>query len=324
MLKEFIDARTKMWQRLEELTDQVRLNRLTHLSRDEVRELARLYRRTAADLAIARQEVRDPMLVNYLNGLVGRAHGAIYRNEGSGFSAVLDFFRYEFPATFRSTFGYTLAAFLLTIAFAGIGAFVVNADEGFADAIVPQLREKIIRHENWTESINDANPVMAAFIQQNNIRVCALAFGGGMLAGLGTLYILMHNGLMLGVVIALCVKYEFYDILYFMSGHGVLELSAIFISGGAGLLLASALIAPGELSRLDALLVKGRMAMILILGCAAMLLVAGAIEGFISPRPIHYAWKLGVAVSTGVMMVLYFLKPDRRAPIAGIGNETRL
>ena len=77
-----------MWRRLEELVDTVSRNRITRLSRTEVRELARLYRRTAADLAIARQEVRDPLLVNYLNGLVGRAHGAIYRNEGSGFGAV--------------------------------------------------------------------------------------------------------------------------------------------------------------------------------------------------------------------------------------------
>ena len=90
-----------MWKRLEELTARVSRFRLRTLSGAEVREFGRLYRRTAADLAIAREEVRDQRLVNYLNHLVGRAHGAIYRSESSGFGVFLDFFRYEFPAVFR-------------------------------------------------------------------------------------------------------------------------------------------------------------------------------------------------------------------------------
>ncbi len=324
MLKDFIDARTRMWRRLEELVDEVRLNRLTRLSRDEVRELARLYRRTAADLAIARQEVRDPLLVNYLNGLVGRAHGAIYRNEGSGFRVFFDFFRYDFPAVFRRTFRYTAAAFLLTVAFAAVGAFATAADEGFANIFGPSLRDDIVAHRNWTERINEANPVHSALIQQNNITVCMTAFGGGLLAGLGTLYILMFNGLMLGSVVTLCVRYDFNEILIFMSGHGVLELTAIFISGGAGLLIASALVAPGDMTRIDALLAKGRLAVVLMLGCAAMLVVAGTIEGFVSPAPLHYGWKLGVSATSALLMTLYFLKPDRRTPARDTTTDTRL
>ena len=318
MLKEFIDTRTRMWRRLEELVDDVRANRLSRLSRNEVRELARLYRRTAADLAIARQEVGDPLLVNYLNGLVGRAHGNIYRNEGSGFRSVIDFFRYEFPAIFRKTFRYTLAAFLLTIAFAGIGALMTSLDEQFADAVVPGIRQSVIAHHDWTQEINDANPIHSALIQRNNISVCAMAFGGGMLAGLGTLYILLVNGLMLGVVVQLCVRHEFYEILYFMAGHGVIELSAIFISGGAGLLLGSALVAPGDLTRIDALVEKGRLAVVLMMGCAAMLVIAGLIEGFVSPAPIHVAWKLSISGASALLMLLYFMKPDRR-PVAAAG-----
>jgi uncharacterized membrane protein SpoIIM required for sporulation len=290
----------------------VRRNRLSHLSRDEVRELARLYRRTAADLAIARQEVRDPLLVNYLNGLVGRAHGAIYRNESSGFRVVLDFFRYDFPATFRATFKYTLAAFLLTMLFAAIGALATSADEGFSEFVTPGIRDEIVAHRNWTEKINEANPVHSALIQQNNITVSAMAFGGGMLFGLGTFYILMFNGLMLGEIVLLAVRYEFHEILIFMAGHGVLELTAIFIAGGAGFMLASALIAPGDLTRLDALLVKGRQAVVLMLGCAIMLVVAGLIEGFISPAKIPWQFKIAVSAISGTLMVLYFLKRDRR------------
>ena len=101
VLKNFLESRLEMWKRLEELTARVSRFRLKTLSGAEVREFGRLYRRTAADLAIAREEVRDQRLVNYLNHLVGRAHGAIYRSESSGFGVFLDFFRYEFPAIFR-------------------------------------------------------------------------------------------------------------------------------------------------------------------------------------------------------------------------------
>ncbi|MBK6427046.1 MAG: stage II sporulation protein M [Blastocatellia bacterium] len=131
--------------------------------------------------------------------------------------AVLDFFRYELPATFRATFRYTLIAFLVTIVFAGIGAVVTAGDEAFAENVVPGLRDNVIAHRDWTKKINDSNPVHSALIQRNNIGVCAMAFGGGLLFGLGTLYILLVNGLMLGVVVQLCVRYEFHDILIFIT-----------------------------------------------------------------------------------------------------------
>jgi uncharacterized membrane protein SpoIIM required for sporulation len=315
VLKEFIDARMRQWRRLEELVDGAQRDRLTRMTRSEVREMARLYRRTATDLAIAREEVDDPLLVNYLNALVGRAHGAIYRNEGSGFRPLLDFFRFEFPATFRKTFLFTLAAFLLTAGCAAIGAAATAVDEKFADAVVgPRLREQVRNHEDWTLSLNEGNATGSATIQQNNIMVCILAFGGGIFFGLGTVYILVFNGLMIGTVVALCVRYGFNAILYFMAGHGVLELSAIFISGGAGLLLGAALVAPGDLTRGEALVRNGRHAVVLMLGCAAMLLIAGTIEGFVSPATIDPAWKLGVALTSAVLLAAYLLKPDRRPP----------
>src|SRR5215210_6216971 len=131
MLKNFLESRLVKWKRLEELTGRASKFRLKNLSGEEVREFGRLYRRTAADLAIAREEVRDQRLVNYLNHLVARAHGAIYRSESSGFGVFLDFFRYEFPAVFRKTFAYTLTAFM---AFALAAAFAFSAsfiDAGF-------------------------------------------------------------------------------------------------------------------------------------------------------------------------------------------------
>ena len=312
VLKTFIESRLEKWKRLEELTARVSRLRLKSLSGDEVREFGQLYRRTAADLAIAREEVTDQRLVNYLNYLVGRSHGAIYRSESSGFGVFITFFRFEFPAVFRKTFQYSLISFLV---FVGAGLFAAGAsliDEGFADRIAPGLRTRIATHQNWTEEINKANPLGATSIQRNNITVTFYAFAGGILAGIGTLLALAFNGMMLGMVLSLCFRYRFWEIPIFVSAHGVIELTAIFIAGGAGLLIGKALLMPGDLRRIDALVENGRLAIKLILGCIPMLLIAGLIEGFISPAHIPAAFKFSISALTAVAMSLYFLKADLR------------
>src|SRR5262245_48899566 len=122
MAENFIERRKTSWKRLEELIDRARSARgLRRLSREEVRELGRSYRRAATDLAVARVESRDQRLINYLNNLVVRAHGLIYRNESKGASAILGFYLYDFPAIFRRTSRYTLAVFLIFIAIMKIG-----------------------------------------------------------------------------------------------------------------------------------------------------------------------------------------------------------
>ena len=107
----FIHERKKAWQRLEDLLAMLDRSSLRRLHREEVRELGRIYRRTASDLAIARAESRDPRLVNYLNSLVIRAHGRIYRADAQGGRRIRDFFTRGFPQTFRRTWRYTALAF---------------------------------------------------------------------------------------------------------------------------------------------------------------------------------------------------------------------
>ncbi len=308
MLKNFLETRLEKWKRLEELTARVSRYRLKNLSGEEVREFGRLYRRTAADLAIAREEVRDQRLVNYLNYLVARAHGAIYRSESSGFAVFVTFFRSEFPAVFRQTFKYTLTSFLIFMipfAFAFALSFL---DDGFADRLAPQLKRMIIAHENWTEAVNSANPVESTLIQTNNIQVTFIAFAGGVLAGLGTVYVVASNGLLIGLVMGLCFRYRFWDIPIFVSAHGVIELTAIFIAGGAGLLIGKALLMPGDLRRIDALTTNGLLAIKLILGTIPMLVIAGLIEGFISPAHISPVYKYAVSIVSAIVLATYFLK----------------
>src|SRR3954471_19826257 len=102
----FLKHEKDNWRRLEDLLEMLRGSGLRGLSRMEVREFGELYRRAAADLAIARAEIRDPKLINYLNSLVIRAHGKIYRAESEGTNIIIRFFTREFPETLRSNWKY--------------------------------------------------------------------------------------------------------------------------------------------------------------------------------------------------------------------------
>src|SRR5881396_3912287 len=134
-LDRFINERKTVWQRLEELLQRLDQMTLRRLKRDEVRELGRIYRRTASDLAIARAESRDPRLINYLNSLVIRAHGRIYRADAQGSRLVRNFFANEFPRTFRRTWRYTAVSFSVFLLFGVIGFAGSHYDPEFSELV---------------------------------------------------------------------------------------------------------------------------------------------------------------------------------------------
>ena len=321
MAENFIERRKANWKRLEELTDRVRSVRgLRQLSREEVRELGRSYRRAASDLAIARVESRDQRLVNYLNNLVIRAHGMVYRAESKGVRSILEFYWHEFPAIFRRTARYTLATFLMFLAIAVVSFIATWRNDDFADfAYLSQGTVRQIKdHQRWWEELNAAAPVGASFIITNNIRVCLITFAFSIVPVAGTVQILMQSALQFGSINALVIKYGMARTLwFFVAGHGVLEFMAIFIAGGAGLMIGLALLVPGERTRREALLESGKTAIRLLAGCIPMLVVAGSIEGFLSPLPIQPGYKIAVSTATAVMLAAYLLKPARAENPAG-------
>jgi uncharacterized membrane protein SpoIIM required for sporulation len=316
----FINERKSAWQRLEELLRMLDELSLRRLHREEVRELGRIYRRTSSDLAIARAESRDPRLVNYLNSLVIRAHGRIYRTEATeGGRRLRNFFLRDFPRTFRSTWKFTATAFAFCLVFGLVGFFCTWRDADFSELVGINyvMRDKINSGEHWWEKLNDANQIGGASIMTNNIQVMFNAFALGAMLGVGTLLVMAFNGLNIGAVLALTYRAGFgNDLVTFMVGHGVIELTCIFIAGGAGLLIGAAILAPGDLSRFDALRIRGREAVHLIVGCIPLLVVAGTIEGFISPAPIAPAFKFATAAITGVALYTYLL-------LGGRGDEQK-
>jgi uncharacterized membrane protein SpoIIM required for sporulation len=307
----FINQRKNAWQRLEELLKMLDRASLRRLNKDEVRELGRIYRRTSSDLAIARAESRDPRLINYLNSLVIRAHGQIYRADAQGGRRISAFFTRELPRTFRRTWKYTFLSFMVFSVFATFSFIATYADPEFSElvGVHPIFRERFIETKTpWWEGLNENNQAGATGIMTHNIQVTIYTFAFGAAFGIGTLFYLAYNGANIASVTALTYKAGFgNDLVTFMVGHGVVELSCIFIAGGAGLLIGSAMVMPGNLSRADALKKNGMEAVRLMLGVALFLCVAGTIEGFISPSLIDARIKISIGVITGIALYSYLL-----------------
>jgi uncharacterized membrane protein SpoIIM required for sporulation len=155
-------------------------------------------------------------------------------------------------------------------------------------------------------------PVLASSIITNNIQVAFQCFAGGIFLGVGALVMLAFNGVLLGAVSAHFANAGLLGYLWtFVVGHSVLELFSIWIAGAAGFRLGLALIAPGQLSRGDALVVTGRQAVRMVGAAVVLLVIAGAIEGSISAGDLPLAARLGVSAGSVVFLGLYLLNGRR-------------
>ncbi len=313
-MNRFINERKNNWQRLEDLLSIIEtspLNRSGGLSKAEVREFGELYRRAASDLAIARAESRDPKLLNYLNSLVIRAHGKIYRAESEGAGLIWKFFAKDFPQAFRRTWRYTALAFAVFTIFAVASFVLCYNDFTFAEQLgLTEIRFAAQADKKWWLKLNEANQIGSSAILTNNILVALMAFAYGAFFGIGTLYVLITNGLSIGGVLGVCYKVNpafGNDLVTFMVGHGVIELSCIFIAAGAGMLIGYSMINPQDLTRAEALKRNGLEAVRLAIGCAFLLVIAGTIEGFLSPSDLPPPIKFGTGILTGIAMYAYLL-----------------
>lgn len=264
-------------------------NGLRALTENELLELGRLYRRAASDLSHARTHGISEAEHSYLNWLVGRAYGLLYIKDSTGWPSIPRFFTMELPQTLRRHWKLIAVSALFFFGTALIAAALQLVRPDLLATLNPQLASTIddlaTRHHggrNWLTS--DMRPFTSSFVMANNIQVSFLAFSGGILACLGTLIVLIQNGIMLGVLCAGVSQTN--ASVYFWSfilPHGVIELPTIVIAAAAGLLLGRAVIEPGEHSRIDALKLAGREAAVIMLGVAVFLVVAGVVEGMFSP-----------------------------------------
>jgi uncharacterized membrane protein SpoIIM required for sporulation len=303
----WLEKRQPHWRRLEALVEQSGRGGVGRLSRSELQELGLLYRQIAADLSTVREDPASRQISAYLNQLLGRAHNLIYMGRKTNAAGIVQFFRSTYPRLFRENLVYPLTAFLIFLAAAIAGMALCFSDPGFERYFLgARMIDTIEQHHMWTESVVSLKPLASSFILTNNISVAFATFAMGILAGLGTVYMLFFNGLLIGVIGTACWQAGMSRQLWsFVAPHGVLELPAIFIAGGAGLLLARGLLFPGTLPRRDSLIEASGRAVRLVLGVIPMLIVAGFIEGYLSPSHFPVPLKFALGAALGAALVLY-------------------
>lgn len=326
----WLEKRQSHWKRLEQLLDQVQKDGLRSLTRLELQELGLLYRQAAADLSALREDPTGKSYARSLNLLLSRAHNIIYAGEKSSARGIVYFYRHTYPQIFRDNLKLITIAFLVFVVGGLAGMLLALTRPDYMRLILPpQMLETIDHHKMWTESVVSVAPAASSRIMTNNISVSFIAFAWGITAGAGTILSMFFNGLLIGVVGTACWLNDMSLSLWsFVAPHGVLELPAIFIAGGAGLRIAQGMLFPGLLSRQDSLAKAGGEAVRLLMGIVPILIVAGSIEGFISPSSLPWQWKFSLAGAVAVIFFsyLFFCARSGDAEVrAGnvIGRESR-
>ncbi len=309
---------------MENLLDRAKSG-LHRLNGAELQEVGLLYRQTASDLSAVMDESASAQLAAYLNGLLGRSHNLLYMGQRPDSKGIVGFYRDTYPRLFREILPTTTLATALFLLAAICGWAVAAHNPGFSHRFLgPQMIDSIEHRKMWTESVVALKPVASSFITTNNLSVAFALFAFG-ITGIGTLWMIIFNGLLLGVVGAATYQAEMAVSLWsFVAPHGVLELPAICIAGGAGLEITRGLLFPGMLPRRDSLAQAGGRAVRLMLGTIPLLLVAGAIEGFFSPThaPVSAKFALAALLFAGLLLYLFGSRHIPGKDVGGSGSST--
>lgn len=327
-LEHFVTERSARWQELEQLLLHGRRGRLRSTPTAALERLGSLYRQAASDLALARRDFPDSDTTVYLNDLCARAHPLLYRAAPFHPAQLWTWFVLGVPRAFRARRTYVLISCGLLVAGAVAGWLAVDLRPDLRESLVPQSGfDQLARGQ--VPSL-PAAPLLSTVIITNNIKVAAVCFLGGVLAGVPTALLLAANGWMLGTIAA-AVHQGGYDLAFWslIVPHGVLELSIIVIAGACGLSVGDALLRPGLRRRGDAFTSAALGSLGLAAGSASLLVIAGLLESFVSPSTLPAPLKLAIGATVGAVLYGWLLltgrsrrpAPRRRLDTTAAGGE---
>jgi uncharacterized membrane protein SpoIIM required for sporulation len=309
----FVSVHQPQWDRLAQLTRRQR--RLTGM---EAEELVTLYQRVGTQLAALRAAGADPVTVGRLSGLIADARGAVTGVQAPVWRDISRYFLVSFPAAL-----YASRRWWLTI---GLSFYLVVAWMAWRVIEHPELLESVGTPAEIQQLVDkdfasyySANPAQDFALQVwiNNATISAAVLAVGVLL-IPTFFVLWSNALNLGVIAGVMIGHDKSDVFFgLITPHGLLELTAVFVAGAAGLRLGWSWIAPGPRTRMQALAQTGRATVGMAIGLAAILLISGIIEAFVTPSPLPTAVRVGIGVLAEVGFFVYVWTLGRRAVMAG-------
>jgi len=317
----FAARKRTRWTEFQQLADRAARHGLDSFASHELPDFAARYREVAADLARARTYRVDEATLEHLERLAAAGHNALYRNERGTWGRVWEVLARECPAAIRQARVYVAVACLTFLLPAVTGYFLMREQPALALDLLPEVMieradagaERIAEGRRYVDVSLGDRPLMASGIITNNVRVAIACFAGGIFLGVGSLVLLGYNGLSIGAAAGHFANRGLLGYLMeFILGHGLLELFAIWVAGAAGVLLGRSLVSPGDMSRSDALVVNGRLAVRMVGAAAVLLIVAGLIEGFISAGDGNVAFRAAASVGSLAFLAAYLVNGRRR------------
>ncbi len=303
----FVQQGEREWEAADELLGRLRRSGPKALDHGELERMASLHRRVVTDLAFARTHFPGTVTVRRLSALAFTGHRLQIRVERPFLARLAYFFSRGYPQLFRRSLPEVGVALAIFVGFVLLGGVITLERSEFAGLFLSQGTIEDLRHGDlWTRKVATVmpGPVLSSRIATNNVSVALFAWGGGALLGLGTIYLLALNGVMLGSMLALTWQYGLVaDLGAFISAHGPLELTLVVVASAAGLGLARGTIAPGDLPRAVAFAAGARRSLNLVVGTVPWFALAALTEGYVSPAP----WiPGGVKVAAGIALWLSF------------------
>jgi len=321
---QYLASRQAAWEEFEKLLKAASKRGWKPVDAEQARRFSELYREVCHDLSLVQSRGWGQRLTRYLNGLVTRGHNSFYSTNPFPWQAIGRFLGGGFPRVFRRNMRYFIAGALLFFVPLLATAVVIHRDPSLALRVLPQEQLKLMQEmypkveAGETASFRgggeqiDARNIMAGWYVRHNTGIAFDCFGRGIAFGIGTIYTLLFNGIVIGATFGyLMGTGHGHRLLLFASSHGSFELVAIAVAGGAGLMMGDALLRPGQRTRLESLLHRALEAIQIALGAGVMLFVAALIEAYWSPSDIPDAVKLTGAALLWLFVIAYLATAGR-------------